>query len=85
MATNNLQNNEPVQNDMDVDTNKSDAVDFTTVIRGVHVNMDGVIRGILNQSSTARDYTVKSGMYYPYCFKRIYNTGTTSLGAIGLY
>ena len=85
MATINIKRTDPASNTLDILAEKSDTVNLTTTIRGVHVNVDGTIYGVLADDSAMRLFVVKAGMYYPYAFKRI-GTSTTLNGtdAVGL-
>lgn len=75
----------PADNVIDIDAEKDDATDLTFVIRGLHVGGGGVVRGILNGETTERDFTVNAGALYPYRFKRIFSTGTTATGLLGVF
>lgn len=63
----------------------NDGVDLSKVIRGLHVNVGGTVRGILNGDSVTQDFTVNAGALYPYRFKRIFATGTTATGLLGVF
>jgi hypothetical protein len=82
----NISRTSPASDDEDILSQKSDTVDLTRTIRGFHVNVDGTIYGIMADGTAMRNYEVKAGMYYPYCFKRVGAsttlTGTQAWGLI---
>jgi len=75
----------PADNALDIDAEKSDSVDLSITVRGVHVNVGGTIRGILAGDSAEHDFVVNTGALYPYRFKRVFATGTDATGLVGLY
>jgi hypothetical protein len=58
------------------------ATNYTTNIRGVHVNTDGTMVCVFvdDADATVRTLQVKGGMYYPYVLKRIDATSTATFG-----
>lgn len=84
MSVVNIENSDisPARSGVTIASVKSDTVDLVGTYRAVHVNTDGVIRGILLDDSATNDFTVLAGNVYPYKFSRIYSTGTTATGIV---
>jgi len=75
----------PADNSIDIDPIKSDSVDLPFVIRGLHVNVGGLVRGIVAGDTVAQTYFVNAGGLYPYRFKRIFTSITTATGLKGMF
>lgn len=59
---------------------------FTTVPRGIHVNVGGTAVVRLEDDTADRTLVLNAGQLYPYRVKIIRNSGTTAgMGIFGIY
>lgn len=75
--------NSPPRHHFDVTPN--DGTDLATVTRGIYVGVSGNVK-ITNVSGDTVTYTnLAAGVHHPMCAARIWSTGTTATGIIGVY
>jgi len=68
----------------DVDAVKSDSVDLTVRPRWIMCNVAGTVK-MTDWGGTALTLTLLAGVFYPVRPVRIWATGTSATGIIGLY
>lgn len=76
----------PALNAVDLDAAKSDTVDLTEPTRAIFTGAGGTI--IVNMVGTGTSITfanVPAGSVIPLRVSRVYATGTTATGLVGLY
>lgn len=85
MANTNIKRTDPASDRLDPIAEKSDTVDLTRPIRGIHINAAGTLYGIMADDTTnhMETWVMLAGMYYPYALKRV-GASTTITDAVGL-
>lgn len=75
----------PGEDDIDIDAEKNDTADLSKVPRAVYVGADGNIKMQLKRSAAPRTWTgVKAGTVLAVRPVRVWSTGTTATGLIGI-
>lgn len=62
----------------------SDSVDFAEPIRGFEVTVEGSVKATFYDGSIATLTARKPGVLYPYVCRKIWASGTTATGILGV-
>ena len=67
------------------DITPDDSTDLAEVTRGLRVNVSGNVKLMPAAQDTPVTVYMLAGVDYPYMVNRVYSTGTTATGIVGLY
>lgn len=63
----------------------NDTTDLTRVTRGIYVGASGTLKVDMADASTVTFTGLAAGMIHPIAAKRVYVTGTSATGIVGVY
>lgn len=63
----------------------NNSTDLTNVTRGIYVGASGDLKVDLMNGDAVTFVGLAAGVIHPMCVKRVYATGTTATGIVGVY